>query len=190
VGTLVGVPVGRGVDETNGRGVTVGMAGKGVKVAKGVGVAKGVSVLVGVSVGEGVPGVLVTVGVLVGDGVGVEVGVGVRVGLGGLVLTTVPGAAVSFNSGSSSPTSPGSMVPSEVGVGRLRRGVPSLTVRLQAASKSVQTRANGTSRPPARKPLPVEPLKPLEGRDCDIYRTITHAQGGFNFAGYHPQMVT
>jgi hypothetical protein len=182
VGTLVAVPVGRGVGETNGRGVTVGMGGKGVKVAKAVGVAKGVRVLVGVRVGEGVPGVLVTVGVLVGSGVGVEVGTGVRVGLGGLVLTTVPGAAVSFNSGGSSSICPGSRVPSGVGVGMLRRGPPSLTVRLQAASSSVQRSATGASRFPARKPLPVEPREPLEVRDCDIYRTITHAQGGFNFA--------
>lgn len=189
VGRLVGVPVGRGVGETNGRGVTVGIGGIGVKVANGVGVAKGVSVLVGVSVDVGVPGVWVGVGVLVGVGVGVDVGVGVRVGAGGLVLTTVPGPAVTSSSGSSSPISPGSTVPSEVGVGRLRRGEPSFTVRLHAASKSVQRRATGTSRPPARKPLP---LKPLEERDCDIYRTITHAQGGFNFAGgsARPHMVT
>jgi hypothetical protein len=142
-----------------------------------VGVANGVSVGVRVNVGEGVPGVFVTVGVLVGRGVGVAVGTGVRVGLGALVLTAVPGPTVSLSSGSSSSTSPGSNVPRGVGVKRLRRGVSSFTVRLHAPRKSVQSSAQGTSQLAASMRLPV---KPLELRNCDIYRTITHAPGAFN----------
>lgn len=188
-GTPVGVLVGLGVGDQNGRGVTVGITGSNVKVANGVGVANGVNVLVGVGVGDGVPGVFVTVGVFVGNGVAVEVGIAVREGLGTLVLAGVPGPAVSLSSGGSSGSKPGGRVPSGVGVKRLLRGPSSLTDRLHAPRKIVQASATGTNHQAARKRPAV---KVLGVREFDICRTITHAPRTFNFpAGRSaPPMVT